>query len=123
MTMDRHEDDRDRVDLSPLDPASDAEGFERHVCAIRAAAAPELLRRRSRVALGDLIICWRRPILEATVVLACAAAVVLLILGAAPARSEGSFAEALGVPHAMAEWVDAGDRPAPSELLEVHGGE
>ena len=121
--MEWQDEDRDRVDLSPLDPASDPKEFDRHVRGIRTAAAAELLRRQSRVALGDLIVCWRRPILEATLLLACAAAVALLVVRESPASSEDGFAEALGVPRSMVPWVGAGDRPSPAELFEVNGGE
>ncbi len=123
MTREWQDEDRDRVDLSPLDPASDPKKFERHVRGIRTAAAAELLRRQSRVALGDLIVCWRTPILEATLLLACAAAVALLVVRESPASSEDAFAEALGVPRSMVAWVGAGDRPSPAELLKVNGGE
>jgi len=123
MTRELLDDDRERIDLSPLDPTRDAVELERHVRAVRAAASSELLRRQSRAGLDDLIICWRRPILEAAVLLACAAAVVLLVVRESSATSESAMAEALGIPRTWAAWVNAGERPTPSELLEVNGSE
>lgn len=119
----RGDHDRKRVDLSPLDPTADAMGLDRYVRAIMSAASAELLRRQARVGLDDLIVCWRRPILEAAVLLACAAAAVLLVIRESPAASEGALAEALGIPRTWAEWVQTGERPTPGELLEAGGSE
>ncbi|HWO14943.1 MAG TPA: hypothetical protein VNN80_35815 [Polyangiaceae bacterium] len=100
------------IDLSPLDPARDAERWERLVQRVvaRAQQAPSLVVQLSR---------WRRPVLA----LASAAA-LFSWLGAAfvPAGAERGTA-ALGSELApgftLSLWAESGASPSTKEMLEL----
>jgi hypothetical protein len=123
MTLGSDGHDREPLDLSPLDPTADSESLERIVRRIHAAAASELLRRRSGPALIDLIVRWRRPILAASLLLAVASGAVLMTVRQPVLKDETTLAESLGVPRVWAGWIDVDDRPAPGELLKADGSE
>ncbi len=121
MTSDPEEEDR--PDLRPLDPRADAAGFGRVVRGIVDAAGPELARRRLRYGRGvyglwSEIRAWRRPVLALSGAVALASVLVLLLVK--PSGSSG-FAEAAGVPSAWAEWLQAGQNPAPADLIGLDG--
>jgi hypothetical protein len=111
------------VDLTALDPAADAEAFERFVRGICRAAGAELLRRRSRPSLEDLIIHWRRPIMAAVLVIALVSGSLIMTARQSPVRCETALAESLGVPRVWAGWIHGDEHPGPGQLLEADGSE
>jgi len=115
--------DREPIDLSPLDPTANVEGFERLVRNIRVAAAAELQRRSSGLSLTDLIFRWRRPILATALLLAVVSGTVLMTVRQPGLEDETTLAESLGVPRVWAGWVTGDDRPTPGELLEADGSQ
>ncbi len=115
--------EREPIDLSPIDPMADGERLERFVRGVRAAAAEELLRRRSGPTLADLIFRWRRPILAAALLLAMVSGTVLMTVRQPDLEDEPTLAETLGVPRAWAGWVTGDNRPAPGELLDADGSQ
>jgi hypothetical protein len=115
----------DPIDLSPLDPASDPERFERLIGAIRAQVAPVLAMSARRRGVIEQIAAWRTPMLVAAAVVVAASAVLLVgARGAAAVVSGGGgphLAEAVGVPAPVAEWMRRGELPTSAELLDAFG--
>jgi hypothetical protein len=105
-----------RVDLSPLDPLADPIEFERTLSRIRSRAEPVLRARRAVPDVWCLVASWRRPVLVASGLLACAAVLTLVSAGARE-RQVGSLTEAAGLPRTVAEWVEGGQTLTPAALL------
>ncbi len=110
--------DRERIDLSPLDPTRDRDRFERAIQSIQAAAAPELLARRERGSVLEQLVQLRRPMLAAASVVAIISAGVLLrVNGQEAMGSTDVVAGALGVPNVLAMGVEQDRVPTLSELF------
>jgi hypothetical protein len=116
MMDDQSRGDSDRLDLSPLDPRTDALRFERLVREVRRAATPELVRRQAGLTLWGQIARWRRPILAASGLVALVSVIVLAVAHPS-ATSQTTLAEAFGVPSQVARWVQANEKPTPGDLL------
>jgi len=114
----------DRLDLSPLDPETEPDRWERLVAGIVDAASPELTRRAARASLLGSLAELRWPALSA-------AAVLALISGAALAFTRQQteveppvfLVEALQVSEPVRGWIDEGRAPSTSDLILVLGGE
>lgn len=118
--------DRDRLDLTALEPAPDRERWERMVGGVMRAAAPELARRRVEAASrepGDLLVLlsgWLRPALSAAAALAIAATAALALSPGEPMSEPAlGIADGLGVPQPVVAWVETGLAPSLDELLAV----
>ena len=117
----------ERIDLSPLDPTSDREQFDRVVHRVAEAAAPVLARRRATNSAMGQIARWRVP------TMAAAAAVVLIALTVISRNDTEStdfttppavqWAQALGMPSTFAAWVNGGETPTTAEVLSAFGEE
>jgi hypothetical protein len=112
--------DRDGIDLSPLDPAIEAERWANLLHRVNAAAAPELARRASGPGSMLILAQWTRPILAVAAVLALVSlSIFRLTLPASDVAGVASFAEALGFPTPVAEWLTEGRTPVEDDLLLV----
>jgi hypothetical protein len=111
----------DRIDLSPLDPRAESADFDRLLREIRLAATPELIRRQAISSIWGQFRSWRRPVLAASGLLALASAVVLLLVPSSTPQQRTTLAEAFGVPSAVAQWVQSGEKPTPDALLGDEG--
>jgi hypothetical protein len=110
--------DRDGIDLSPLDPAIEAERWANLLHRVNAAAAPELARRASSPGSMLILAQWTRPILAVAAVLALVSlSIFRLTLPASDVAGVASFAEALGFPTPVAEWLTEGRAPVEDDLL------
>jgi hypothetical protein len=110
--------DRDGIDLSPLDPAGEAERWAALLYRVNAAAAPELARRASSPGSMVMLAQWTRPILAVAAVLALVSlSIFRLTLPAADAVGVASVAEALGFPTPVAEWLTEDRPPVEDDLL------
>ena len=111
------------VDLSALDPLADSRRFDTAVAAIVGRARPELTRRLGRaVGVGPTLRRWGRVAWPAAAAVALASLAVLRTEAPALAATvEPTIAEemalAVGVPEALAPWVDEVDSPALGEIL------
>lgn len=108
----------DPIDFSPLDPAADREGFERRMARLRAAAAPELERRRLRGSVWWELSRWRRPVLA----LGVASALVLFGVTRYTGSPEETIAAddlslALGVPATVSDWLTADTMLTAAQVL------
>lgn len=112
----------DRLDLSPLDPTSDAERFDRIVGAIMDRAADDLRARCARYNPVVRLVEWRRPMLAAAAVLLLLCGGILVRVRAPQPSSEVSgIAEAIGVPTLLAEGLRSDQMPTIVDLFEVIG--
>ena len=111
------------VDLSALDPVADGEQFDAIVAEIVDRARAELSRRGRRTAgVGSTLRHWGRVAWPAAAAVALASLAVLRTEAPAMAATvEVTIAEemalAVGVPEALAPWVDEVDAPALGEIL------
>lgn len=131
------DDDLSPIDFSALDPARKAARVDRFAAAVAERAAPELARRRDGgAALARQVVTWRRGVVTASV-LAMAASLALFILPgvrtpAAPRRGDtaavptsptattstpATLTEAMGVPAALAPYVERGGTVSGDALL------
>ena len=122
-----------RLDLAALDPTLDPERLSYVVRRIGARAASELARRASQdtgtstvpldepaIAIVQVMRGWQRVLwpAAAAIILASLATLGLVEYPAAEGESaESQFAQALGVPASIAEWVAEGELPAPGQLV------
>jgi hypothetical protein len=110
-------------DLRRLDPARDAERWEALLGRTRAAAGPELARRRFAAGPAAPLARWVRPALAVAAALVVAFGAALAVAGErAPSRtavaSEPTVSEGMGMPVALAGWVEGpGDGRAPLVLV------
>ena len=130
------DDDLRPIDFSPLDPAADAARIDRFMAALAERVAPELSRRRGGGAtLARQVVTWRRGVVTGSV-LAMAASLALFILpavrssastltdttamqSAATTRTStpATLTEAMGVPAALAPYVERGGAVTGDALL------
>jgi hypothetical protein len=110
----------ERIDLSPLDPAADPERWERLVGLVLLRAAPELERRS---ATGPLtwVAGWAMPALPLA-----AAVAALALAGLASANHAGAsealtapVVQALGPPEPAYTWLAEARSPAASDLIRA----
>lgn len=112
----------ERIDFESLDPTADPARFDELVRAIRDHAAGELMRRRAQGTVIGQIARWRRPFLAAASVAAVISGAVLW--QTRNGRSSGSatdVADALGLPGALATWVQGEGTPTVGQLLVAFG--
>ena len=113
----------DFTDLGPLDPRRDAERWEALLRRTRAAAAPELARRRFAAGPVAPLARWVRPALAMAAALVLAFAGVLALAGERPAAqplasaAEPGVGEGIGLPVELAGWVEAGGGSRADQLL------
>jgi hypothetical protein len=101
------------------DPTSDPTRFDTIVRAIMDASAYELAgRHRQRTVLGQ-VVRWRRSVAAMAATAAAAAGLLLMTpqLGESDAPVTKRVTEAIGVPTALAQWMNADEPPGPAELL------
>lgn len=122
--------DEEPIDLGPLDPTADRDGWERRISAITARAAPALARRSAltsrETSPAQVLLGWFRPALSAAAVLAlCAgAALVLLLKGTVGAPEPAPvMAQTLRLPAPVALWLGEEQPPSVADLATaVEGG-
>jgi hypothetical protein len=121
--------DRERLDLTALDPTRDTARWERLIGRINARASAELARRAAAQGAFAMVALWARPALAAAAALAAISAGTLIALErtAAPAAAIAhSVVEALEVPSPAAAWIDEDRAPTVDDLiliLAADGGE
>lgn len=112
----------DRLDLRPLDPTRDSARYERAIGRIMDRAALPLSARRARTTAMGQITTWWRPMLALAAALSLAAVGVLTQVQPAAAvteASDASVAEALGIPTALATWLDAAETPTAAQVFSA----
>lgn len=109
----------ERIDLRPLDPTTDAVGYDAAVRRIMDEAALPLARRRARrTPVGQVSQWWRPMLAMAATVLFAALGVLLRVQPAAGTdRAAGSVAEAMGIPPTVAAWMAGGETPTALDAL------
>lgn len=131
-------DDRDRFDFSPLDPAADPARVSRVTDAVLARATPALRARREREPqLWLQMARWRARVLATAVAVAAVASVVIVRMPAtrtavnAPGtaavasraeRAPATLAEAAGVPAGLARYAELGSAAPAASSLDLTGG-
>ena len=107
------------IDFSRLDPSADPRHFEGVLRRIHEAAAPELARRGGAFGLWAQLARWRTAIAAVAGILVIAS---LVILAAVPrgssTQASDALTEAMGVPRALAGYVNTGVQPTPGALLD-----
>ncbi len=110
--------DRDRIDLSLLDPAADPERWERLVGAVLRRATPELERR---AAAGPLtwVARWAMPALPLAAALAGLALAGLTVAERVDATEPvmAPIVRALGPPNPPYSWLAEARSPEASDLI------
>lgn len=113
--------DRERIDLSPLDPARDERGREGLVAGIMAEAAPELARRSARRrSVAAALAGWARPALAAALLLLAISAAVLGTaepLEAPDAPTVAGILEAPELPEPLTALLREEQPPSVAELI------
>lgn len=106
------------IDLTPLDPTLDREGWERRIAAITALAAPELARRAAVTGSPALVLLdWFRPAFSAAAALAlCAVAALFLLTEGQGSAVPAVTAEALRLPTPVALLLSEERSPTMGEL-------
>jgi hypothetical protein len=120
--------DRERLDLTALDPTRDTARWEGLIGRINARASAELARRAAAQGAFAMVAIWARPALAAAAMLAAISAGLLVVLErtAVPAAIASSVVEALEVPSPAAAWIDEDRAPTVDDLifiLAADGGE
>ena len=115
--------DEERIDFESLDPTADPARFDELVRAVRDHAADELARRQGRWTVIGQIARWQRPLLAAAAVTAIISGAVLWQTrnGQSGSESATEVAEVLGVPGALATWVQGEGTPTVGQLLVTLG--
>jgi hypothetical protein len=112
----------DSDDLRALDPRRDSERWEALLRRTRAAAAPELARRRFAAGPTAPLARWVRPALAMAAALVVAFAGMLAYVGEPSAQpsalaAEPGVGDGLGLPVALAGWVEGGDGARAEQVL------
>ncbi len=113
----------ERIDFEPLDPTTDPARFDELVRAIGDRAAGELVRRQARWTAIGQIARWQRPLLAAATITALISGAVLWQTrrGESSKETATEVAEALGLPGAVATWVQGEGTPTIGQLLVALG--
>jgi hypothetical protein len=118
--------DPERLNLSALDPAADAEHWERVIKTITGRALPELTRRAAVRSPLLLLAGWARPMLSAAALLAAISITALTTVHRAPQSTEPQAAglvEELRVPAPLATWLTEERAPTIDDLILALNGE
>jgi hypothetical protein len=118
--------DPQRIDLSPLDPTSDRQRWERLVDGIVSRSGPELARRAARAGLLGTLGNWLWPALSAAAVLAVISGAAMAVTqDEARGRAEvaGGVVQALDLAAPVSYWLDEDRPPTTSEFYLVLEGE
>jgi hypothetical protein len=118
--------DPERLNLSVLDPAADAERWERVINKITDHAMPELARRAAARSPLLLLAGWARPMLSAAAVLAAISIAALTTASRIPqpvAQQAGGMVEALQVPAPLATWLTEERGPTIDDLIVALDGD
>ena len=100
-----------------LNPEIHADRWEALVSRINDEAGPLLAARRRRASLGGVLSAWTRPVMTASIGLAAAALLaVVLIPEPVDAEDGAALAEAV-VPWSVAAWMDGEYSPTVEELI------
>jgi hypothetical protein len=106
----------DRFDFSSLDPTADRLRFDAEVASIVSGVIAGHAVMIPRTVFAP-IARWRVPALAAAAVIAVASALVLSRDLAAASVASTELAEAIGVPSALAPWLESADVPRVGELM------
>ncbi len=113
--------DEDRLDLSPLDPSTDAVHWEALLSAIRQQAAPELAWRASRTGVLGLLGRWAWPALAAASIVAALSGGALALIR--PQQTWVPVVRVIGVNEPVQAWLEEGRSPTTADLLvALEGG-
>lgn len=118
--------ERERLNLSALDPAADSERWELLVGTITRRAMPELARRAALRSPLVLLAGWARPMLAAAAVLAVISIAALNAPLEPPSPSIGQAAgmvEELRVPAPLAAWLTEERGPTVDDLILALDGD
>lgn len=118
--------ERDRLDLSAVDPTRDAARWERLIARINAAARPELARRSRQAGVLSLLSRWAWPTMAAAGLAAVlsGAALALTRSRVLAADSTDGVVQFLGIADPVAVWLDAERSPSARDVIVlVEGGE
>ncbi len=110
------------IDLSSLDPTRDRARFERVVASINERASDELAARRSQTNAIAMLARWKRPMLAAAAVVALISGTILFSVRVPPvdlAPQTDGIAEAMGIPEALAQWIDDDRLPTTADLISA----
>lgn len=116
--------DSERLDLSVIDPLSDAHE-ERLVRAITRRAGPELMRRAAQNSPIALVASWARPALAAAAVMVVLSSSVLRMTRDARFAQTPDYGivEALHLPAPVADWIVEDRTPTVRDLILVIEGD
>lgn len=110
------------IDLSSLDPTRDTARFERAVASINERARDGLAARRGQADAIAMLARWKRPMLAAAALVALISGTILFSVRVPPpdfaAQTDG-IAEAMGIPEALARWIDADRLPTTADLISA----
>ncbi len=110
------------IDLSSLDPTRDTARFERVVASINARASDQLAARRSQTNAIAMLARWKRPMLAAAAVVVLISGTILFSVRVPPpdlAPQTDGIAEAMGIPEALAQWIDDDRLPTTADLISA----
>lgn len=117
--------ERNRIDLTAIDPTLDTERWERLVARINFAAQAELVRRSRQSGVLGLLSRWAWPTVAAAslAVIISGAALTLTRDRALAAESTDGVVQLLGITEPVALWLEV-DRPptAADVIVLVEGG-
>ena len=105
--------DRERVDLSPLDPARDPERWARFAALTRLRIEAALAGASSPL---DIVAVWFRPILAAAALLAAVLGSARLVLGSRSAPLEDAT-DARRLAVLSEQTLGRGERPTGAQLM------
>lgn len=118
--------ERERLNLSALDPAADSERWELLVGTITQRALPELTRRVAARSPLMLLAGWARPMLAAAAILAAISITALrtAMESEDPGTSQAAgMIEELRVPAPLATWLTEERGPTVDDLLLALDGD
>ena len=110
------------IDLSSLDPTRDRARFERVVGSINARARGELAARRGQTNAIAMLARWKRPMLAAAAMVALISGTILFNVRVPQpyfAPQTDGIAEAMGIPEALAQWIDADGLPTTADWISA----
>lgn len=112
--------ERERLDLSPLDPTADPDRWERLIRSIRQRAEPELARRAAARSVLAVIGSFARPAMAAAAVLATLSTGVIAVSmgGQEPQLYDGPvLEEALRLSAPVSNWLIEARAPSTYDLV------
>src|SRR5688500_17722157 len=114
----------DRQDLSPLNPRTATDRWERMVTNIMERSALELRRRRvapQDVSIFDGLLAWTRPALATAAALALMSLIALSQLRTQPVSAQSAYFRSANLPPAVTVMLEEGEAPSVLDLLVMSG--